>query len=198
MVPFDTYVCYLSLKRHFINDNYDYFRYHGKSKSSIQTFYKRKDRFYFEKLSRQKSDSEILNFFVANFAHCNDPERLWIGEIIKNGEGIYVNWQKRIQALRYHFTQEIKNLLESHSFDSLFDCTKGHPILLREHLSGRLSLETMVILNKILSYTSQFNKKLQDPVWSSISRRIQKYSAFIDIDVVQYKSVLKNLVLEKI
>ena len=67
VVPFDTYKCYLSLKNHFTKDSYDYHKYCGKSRATIQSFYKRKDRMWFEKISRQKTDQEILDFFVANF-----------------------------------------------------------------------------------------------------------------------------------
>ena len=45
------------LKNHFTKEKYDYHKYCGKSRASIQSFYKRKDRFFFEKLSRQKDDA---------------------------------------------------------------------------------------------------------------------------------------------
>jgi len=67
MVPFDTYKTYLALKNHFTKDSYDYHKYQGKSRASLQSFYKRRDRYWFEKLSRQKEDKEVIDFFVANF-----------------------------------------------------------------------------------------------------------------------------------
>ena len=96
MVPFDTYKTYLALKNHFTKDSYDYHKYQGKSRASLQSFYKRRDRFWLEKLSRQKDDKEIINFFVSNFTSCSDPGSLWIGEMIKEGESRYTSWQKRI------------------------------------------------------------------------------------------------------
>ena len=33
-------------------------------RASVQSFYKRKDRYFFEKLSRQKNDSEVIEFFI--------------------------------------------------------------------------------------------------------------------------------------
>ena len=79
MVPFDTYKTYLALKNHFTKDSYDYHKYQGKSRASLQSFYKRKDRYWFEKLSRQKEDKEVIDFFVANFVSCTDPQTVWIG-----------------------------------------------------------------------------------------------------------------------
>ena len=47
--PFETYKSYLGLKNHFTKDKYDYHKYCGKSRASINSFYRRKDRFFFEK-----------------------------------------------------------------------------------------------------------------------------------------------------
>lgn len=54
MAPFDCYKTYLALKNHFTKSSYDYHKYNKKTRASLQSFYKRKDRFWFEKLSRQK------------------------------------------------------------------------------------------------------------------------------------------------
>tara|TARA_B000000441_G_C21381998_1_gene144549 strand:+ start:166 stop:339 length:174 start_codon:yes stop_codon:yes gene_type:complete len=56
MMPFDAYRCYLSLKNHFTKDHYDYYKNEGRTRVKKETFYKRKDRFWFEKFARQKND----------------------------------------------------------------------------------------------------------------------------------------------
>ena len=43
MMPFDAYRCYLSLKNHFTKDHYDYIKYRGKTRATVQAFYKRND-----------------------------------------------------------------------------------------------------------------------------------------------------------
>ena len=73
VTPFETYKSYLGLKNHFTKEKYDYHKYCGKSRATVQSFYKRKDRFFFEKLSRQKNDEEVIDFFVSNFVECDDP-----------------------------------------------------------------------------------------------------------------------------
>ena len=193
--PFDCYKAYLGLKNHFTRDNYDYHKYCGKSKASIQSFYKRKDRYFFEKLSRQKDDHEVIEFFVSNFADCDDPGSLWIGELVRNGESTYNNWKKRTQSLSYIFKEESTKLFTENSLDTIFDCTKGHPVLLKRHLSKEISLETMVIYDRIFGYVKNFDKKLTDPVWLSVSSRIKKYSSFIHIDVFKFKKQLREVIL---
>jgi len=195
MAPFDCYKTYLALKNHFTKDSYDYHKYCKKTRASLQSFYKRRDRFWFEKMSRQRTEKEVEDFFVANFVSCNDPETLWIGEIMKEGEDRYKNWQRKIQSLSYLFKEETQSLFEENKFEKVFDCSKGHPILLKKYLTNNISLETLVICEKIFLYSKNFDKKLQDPVWETVGRRIKKYSPFIHIDVFKYKKILKEVVL---
>jgi len=196
MMPFDSYKTYLSLKNHFTKDNYDYFKYCGKSRASLQSFYKRKDRMWFEKVSRQKTDQEVVDFFVSNFVSCNDPETLWIGEMMKEGEGRYQNWQKKIQSLSYVFKEESQSLFDENKFEDVFKCSKGHPPVLKKFLSGKISLETLVIYDRIFLFGNKFDKKLKDPVWETVSRRIKKYNPFLNIDVFRFRKILKEIILE--
>ena len=194
--PFETYKSYLGLKNHFTKEKYDYIKYCGKSRASIESFYKRKDRFFFEKISRQKNDDEVIDFFVANFVSCDDPQALWIGEIMRNGEKNYTNWKKRTQSLSYVFKEEIGNVFGGKKFDEMFEI-KGtkHPDIVKEHLQGNISLETFLILEKILGFKKDFDKKLGDPVWKFLSLRMEKYNSFLNIDVFRYKKILKEIVL---
>jgi hypothetical protein len=196
MMPYDAYREYLALKNHFTKDNYDYFKYNKKVRATVQSFYKRKDRFWFEKIARQKSNQEVVDFFVANFVSCPDPETLWIGEMIKEGEIRYQTWQKKIQSLSYIFKEESQYLFEETKFEDVFKCSKGHPVLLKKFLSGKLSLETMVLFDKIFAYSKNFDEKLQDPVWETVSRRVKKYTPFINTDVFRFRKILKEIILE--
>ena len=162
----------------------------------MESFYKRKDRFFFEKISRQKNDEEVIDFFVANFVSCDDPQALWIGEIMRNGEKNYTNWKKRTQSLSYVFKEEIGKVFGGKKFDEMFEI-KGtkHPDIVKEHLQGNISLETFLILEKILGFKKDFDKKLGDPVWKFLSLRMEKYNSFLNIDVFRYKKILKEIVL---
>ena len=194
-MPADAYRCYLALKNHFTKDHYDYIKYRGKTRASNAAFYKRKDRFWFEKFARQKNDKEIEEFFVSNFIYSTDPSTVWIGEMIKEGEGRYQEWQKKVQSLTYVFKQETESVFENKKVDDMFDCSKGHPPILKIYLKGDISLESMVIYDRILGYGKDFDKRLKDPVWESVSRKIKKYSPFLNIDVSRYKKILKEVII---
>ena len=195
MMPADAYRCYLALKNHFTKDHYDYIKYRGKTRASNAAFYKRKDRFWFEKFARQKNDKEIEEFFVSNFIYSTDPSTVWIGEMIKEGEGRYQEWQKKVQSLTYIFKEETESLFENKKMDDMFDCSKGHPPILKSYLGGDISLESMVIYDRILGYGKDFDKRLKDPVWETVSRKIKKYSPFLNIDVSRYKKILKEVII---
>ena len=194
-MPFDAYRCYLSLKNHFTKDHYDYHKYRGKTRATVQAFYKRKDRFWFEKFARQKNDKEVEEFFVSNFIYSTDPATMWIGEMIKEGEGRYQEWKKKTQSLSYIFKEEVENVFEEQKVDDVFDCSKGHPPILKSYLGGDTSLETMVICDIIFGYGKDFDKRLNDPVWETVSRKIKKYTPFLNINVPRYKKILKEVVI---
>lgn len=196
VTPFEVYKSYLSLKNHFTKEKYDYHQFCGKSKCSLKTFYNRKDRFWFEKLSRQKDDKEVLDFFIASFVDCIDPQSLWIGEIIRTGEVNYTQWQKKVQSLLYIFKEESTDLFTENMVNDIFDCSKGHPPVLKKFLGGKISIETLVIYDRIFLFRDDFDKKLSDPVWQTVSLKIKKYSPFLHIDVFRFKKVLQEIIVD--
>ena len=196
VTPYETYQTYLSIKSHFTNPKYDFFKYGGKSRATVSSFNKRKDKYWFEKTSRKYSDQEILDFLLSNFITANNPQNLWIGEIINSGERNYSEWMKRQQSLTYLFKEQLEGLLSEKKLDEVFDCSKGHPLILKKYLGGDLSLETLIILEKIFSFVKNFDKTIKDPVWETVSLKVKKYIPFININMVYYKKILREIVNE--
>ena len=196
MSPFDCYQTYLSLKNHFTKERYDFFQYGGRTSASMSAFNKRKDKYWFEKMSRQRADDEIRDYFIANFIASDTPEKIWIGGLIKEGESLYQGWQKRTQSLTYLFKEQSEELLSKAGLETVFDCSKGHPILLKRYLAGKVSIETLVIYDKIFMFRKRFDKSLDDPIWSSVSLKLQKYEPFLNIDVQKHKQILRRIVSE--
>jgi len=196
VTPFETYQTYLSMKSHFTNGKYDFFKYGGKSRATMASFNKRKDKYWFEKTSRKYSDEEVLNFLLANFVSTDNPQNLWIGEIINSGERNYSQWMKRKESLTYLFKEQSNELLSNKNLNEVFDCSKGHPPLLKKYLGGEISLETLTILEKVFSFVKNFDGKLKDPVWESVSLKIKKYIPFLNINVFQYKKILREIIHE--
>jgi len=196
VTPFETYQHYLSLKNHFTNPKYDFFKYGAKTRASMASFNKRKDKYWFEKTSRKYNDKEVLDFLVSNFVASDNPQNLWIGEIISSGERTYADWMRRQQSLTYLFKEQSNELFSETKLDDALNCSKGHPPVLKKFLSGKISLETLVIYDKIFLFGKMFDKKLLDPVWETVSLKIKKYSPFLNTDVVQFKKILREIIDE--
>ena len=196
MSPFETYQHYLSLKNHFTNPKYDFFKYGAKTRASVTSFNKRKDRYFFEKTSRKYSDKEIVDFLVSNFVATDSPGNLWIGEIINSGERTYAEWMKRQQSLSYLFKEQSNELFSEIELEDALNCSKGHPPVLKKFLSGKIDIETLTIYDRIFQFGKKFDEKLLDPVWETVSLKIKKYSPFLNIDIFQFKRILRQIINE--
>ena len=196
VTPFETYQHYLSLKNHFTNPKYDFFKYGAKTRASVTSFNKRKDKYWFEKTSRKYSDKEIVDFLVSNFIASTNPQNLWIGEIINSGERNYAEWTKRQQSLSYLYREQMQEFFSENKLEDAFSCSKGHPPILKKFLGGDVSIECLSICEKIFSFRKDFDKKLDDPVWETVSLKLKKYIPFLNIDVFRYKKILRQIVDE--
>ena len=192
MTEFEAYQNYLALKLHFMEGNYDYIKYKGKVSASVESFKNRKDKYQFLKLSKKLSDEQIIEYYIANFIR----NKKWIGEFSQQ------NWteHKRVtQSLEYIFINDVEKLLTLEpEFDIIFNCDKGnHPKLLKAYLGKKISLETLVIFEKLLHYKKQFDREIAEIfIWPNISRLIEKYQPFVDADVSKCKFMLKEKVKE--
>jgi hypothetical protein len=196
VTPFETYQHYLSLKNHFTNPKYDFFKYGAKTRASITSFNKRKDKYWFEKTSRKYNDKEVVDFLVSNFVSTDNPQNLWIGEIINSGERTYADWMRRQQSLTYLFKEQSNEFFLETKLQDALNCSKGHPPVLKKFLSGQLSLETLTIYEKIFHFSKDLDKKLLDPVWETVSLKVKKYMPFLNIDVFQFKKILRDIINE--
>jgi len=196
MSPFDVYVNYLAIKSHFTNRKYDYFKYNKKVRASVKSFNSRSDKYWFEKTSRKYPDKEIVDFLVSNFVASDNPQNLWIGEIINSGERTYQEWMKRQQSLTYLFKEQSSELFSETKLEDALNCSKGHPPVLKAFLSGRICLETLVIYDRIFQFSKRFDQKLLDPVWETVSLKISKYSPFLNTDIFQFKRILREIINE--
>ena len=196
VTPFETYQAYLGMKSHFTNPKYDFVKYGGKSRATMTSFNKRKDKYWFEKTSRKYSDQEVIDFLLSNFVNATNPQNLWIGEIINSGERTYAEWKMRQQSLTYMFKEQSENLLLDNDLERVFSCSKGHPIVLKKYLGGEISLETLSILEKVFSFKGKFDKKLKDPVCETVSMKLKKYLPFLNINVFHFKTILRNIINE--
>jgi hypothetical protein len=193
MTGYEAFCLYSSLKLHFTQESYDYFKYYGKSKTSVEAFENRKDKWHFYKLSRRFSNAEQgRDFIIANLLRDSD---VWIGYLLTNdADVVYRDRQKVIQSLTYTFTNEIASLMsQENPNDSLMIHEGEYPKLLTQLLHGDISIETMCILNAILNFLPMWDRKITDTIhYPNVSLRMKKYTPFIPFEVTKYKLLLKK------
>ena len=195
MNGFEIYKIYLAIKLHFTskNQSYDFHKHLGRTTARLATFTKRRDRYFFHKLSKSYNDKSAVDYFVANFV---SNTNLWVGDIIgKTGDDNYKQWSKKLEALHYYYEQDIDYILgRDIKFDDLFLVKKGqHPPILKMFLSKRINFETFLILDEILSFSKQLNKNINEKVlWPKMYDRMIRYKPFIKYNVTKYKKTLKD------
>ena len=195
MNGFEVYKIYLAVKLHFTSKgrSYDFHRHLGKTTARLETFTKRRDRYFFHKLSKSYNSNTIVDYFVSNFV---TNTNLWVGDIIgKTGDDNYKQWSKKIEALHYYYEQDIDYILEQdYKFDDLFKSINGqHPPILKMFLSKKINFETVLILDEILSFTKQLNKNINEKVlWPKLYDRMIRYKSFLNYNLTKYKMTLKR------
>jgi len=187
---FAAFAMFHALKLHFSGDSYDYVKYNGKTNVSKVSFSSRKDKFTFYRLSRKFNLLELKDYYVANFI-AEDVQ--WVGDIVgPSGEDNYKKWQKRTQSLTRVFEDDIIHLFES-SGNCLHVDNGNYPYLLVQLMQGKVSLETVCIMDDIMNFLPMWKKKISDDViWPMWCRRIVKYKPFIVFDKNKLKTVLRE------
>ena len=195
MNGFEVYKIYLAIKLHFTskNQSYDFHKHNGRTTARLATFTKRRDRYFFHRLSKSYDNKSIVDYFLSNFV---SNTNLWVGDIIgKTGDDNYKQWSKKLEALHYYYEQDIDYILgRDIKFDDLFLVKKGqHPPILKMFLSKRINFETFLILDEILSFSKQLNKNINEKVlWPKLYDRMIRYKPFIKYNVTKYKKTLKD------
>ena len=185
MNEFEAYEKYVALKLHFTSE-YDYFRYNGKTSVTPKSFNERKDKFQFKRLAKKYDDSTIRDYFIANII----DNKQWIGNM---DIATYSQWQARIQSIEYVFSNDVEKLLTNVTdFDIIFNSDKGnHPKLVKAYLGKKISLETLVIFEKLLDFRKTFNKEITDQIiWPKVNMLIEKYEPFVDANINRCRKIL--------
>ena len=190
----DVYRTYLAFKQHFSNPDFDFFKYDGKVKAKESTYHDRSDFYFFETLARKLTDREVLEYMLASFVISETPQKVWIGDIRRSGKEHWLSWQRTHSSLQYIFSQEMKAVRETGTpFNDLFNISEGHPPILKLHIKGVISLETLLVLDVVLGFLPLWDKKLRDPLWEQISFKIRKYKPFLSIKTSNFRDILRDL-----
>lgn len=197
MTPFDVYRHYLALRLHFTTDKYDVIKQQGRVRATQQSFLRRRDLLSITRVAESYSNKDVVEFLVANFI---SGDR-WGGVFNVDARERYIDWKKRVESMTYTFEKEIgaavlyaeKNKIE---FAGLLQSINGqHPPIIKMFMKGTVSIETLVILNKLGNYINKLDIDLKDDlVWPDTSRIIKKYSPFLNFSREKYDAILRRAI----
>jgi hypothetical protein len=195
---YEAFGLYQAVKLHFTTDSYDFLKYGGKSRISVDVFENRKDKYHFYKLSRRLTNKDdLIMFLVANFVN---SDGIWVGDLLmEESETIYRQRQRVIQSLSYIFENDCRKIFEGVDDPNIVLRSEGgdYPKLLTMALRKEIEIETLCLLNKILHFMPLWSKRITDTIrWPEYRRKVEKYAAFIQADTVKYKLILKKVIDE--
>ena len=193
---YEAFSLYQSLKLHFNQQTYDFFKYNGKTNTSKLVFENRKDKYHFYKLARKVTQKDdLVSFLVANFV---ENENVWIGDLLtEDAEVKFRKHQKIIQSLSYIFENDCKLIFEDckDPNDVIRVIDGEYPILLKKALRKEIHVETLCLLAQILGFLPMWNKKITDTIrWPEYQKKLTKYALFLPQDMVKYKLILKKII----
>jgi hypothetical protein len=186
MTPFEVYRDYLALRNHFNTPSYNYFKYQGKSSIGTDSFVKRRDRFFFEKVAKHRDPH---SFMLANFVQ--NP-KAWIRDMAysDDAEQVYQAWQKVKDSLTYTIQADLEKL--QFPFDSNFLVKDGQcNHVLTCYMAKEITLETTCVLADLTQCIPYWDKQLKDNVvWEHMGLLIKKYTPFIKYDPAKIKHIV--------
>jgi hypothetical protein len=163
----------------------------GKLRASKESYYKRNDKFFFEKLAKEYNATELRDFYIANLIE----EKQYITELIDDeAKRTYTDYLRRRQSLSYNYTNDLARTFRKGLREPFIVSDNAYPRIVLLFLRREISIETMVILDDFLDYTDKFDKHYDgDIVWSKVSKKIDKYRPFLDYDKAKMKDILKSV-----
>lgn len=176
MKPFEVYRLYLALKLHFTTPGYDITKTKGAVKANYESFLRRKDLTSIRKLARDYKRSEVIELLVSNFI-IDECANIFDSQFTTN----YKKWLTTQQRMLYNFSTDLDNILFRMEKDGVKSAIfeGGHPLIFRMYMGQDVKLETLVMLEKLRPYVSQYSS---DFVLEDTCLLISKYKPFVRFD----------------
>lgn len=172
-------------KLHFTTEKYDVFEYKGKIKGlTFEKFILKSDHTIYNAVARRfTTEKDAIQFLVANYAYRNENPIHNIAMAERNSS----IWTKRKQSITQTFQSDCDVLslfIERKKISKLqlFTGLNGDiPELFKLFIGGKLTVETMHILNQRFDYLSDWKPK-HGLIWNKEFLVIQKLKNFVKYD----------------
>ena len=196
---FRCYKYYIAIKLHFTKDNYNVFETRGNVKGSEEAFISRNDRYIFERIARKhQTDREVIKYFVANFSYGNDA--CVYDE--SSAEDNLQEFTRRRESLTRVVSNDLNEVVlqkekQGLSRKQVFEFNlDSPPLLLKMYLGGKVTIETMFLLNKINGYLQLWHNNSSMLLWEEEIRRIEKCEGFVKFNESKLSPIYASFIEE--
>lgn len=193
------YTLYLAIKQHF-NGRYDVVKYNWVMRVSDAAYQKRRDKYFFEKLSDKYTLKELTLIFMSNLVANQDA---WIGDISDADALVfYREYIGRLKRIKEQFKDDIKNIyyfsqkVEVKALSEIFEYNNKvqSSYIFKLLQSNVISFETFILLDSFLDIINKHDDQTNDLVWSKYSTKLEAYRKILIID----KDEARKLFIETI
>ena len=191
--PFDSYKLYNALKLHFENEAYDAVKYNFQTTVNPNSFFHRKDKYFFAKLAKTYP-KDLKEFYVSQFI--NDAK--YVGDMMDlPAKKYYVEYKRVHESIHRVFEKDINTLSNNNKkeFDDLLEVNNINtpPEIIQRWMEGDTTLETVVILDRLTNFMEKEGSKITETLfWPDTSRKIRKYSPFVNFNKDKCKNIIKK------
>lgn len=193
------YNLYLQLKNHF-NGRRDVIKCNWRMKVSDDSYAKRKDKFFFEKLSEKFTLKELSLIFIGNLVSNQDA---WIGEISdSDAVNFYHTYLARLRGIKSRFDDDVKNIyyfskkVNVSSLNEIFCYNESTQTsyIFKLLQSGIISFETFIMLDSFLNIIEKHDQ-YDNIIWTSYSTRLKAYSKIFTVEPSECAERFKAVII---
>ena len=191
---FQSYKLYLILVNAF-KKGYDPVKYSWKIRVQQNSFEKRKDKYFFEKIQKSFDIFEQQKIFMVNLLANQDQ---WIGDMLSQDSIMfYRKYMSRFNDLSILFKEDLQNLIlfcksKGRMFKSLFLIEDNkEPMIFKLLQNDSIQYETFILLDSYFNIIEMLDES-KNFIWDQYSVRIKAYKNLFVIDKLEVIKILKE------
>jgi hypothetical protein len=205
---FDIYTVYMAVYLHFNTEKYNFLKYYGKSKCSVDAYEKasEKNRLVMERLGKKLSKEDLRDYLISNHVESKIRGTIIIDRIndLYNPENfeVYEKWKNVHDSLIYtiekdfYKIQEICNARNKKMVSFLKSNSGEIPELVRMCMNNEIHIETMTLLDRATNFMEKADVYEHDPLWEKTIFVSHKYKIFFNSkNVADMKKLVKDYFL---
>lgn len=178
-----------------MNGKYDVIKYNWCMRVSDAAYQKRRDKYFFQKLSEKYKLKELTLIFISNLVANQDA---WIGDISDADALVfYREYIGRLKQIKFKFEEDIRNIyyfskkVEVSAFKEIFEYNPKvqSSYIFKLLQSNIISFETFILLDSFLNIIDKHDEQTDNLVWNNYSIKLKAYRKILNIDSQKAKSV---------